>query len=880
MFRNNEKLMMFMFLVLFFGISGVGSASAADVPVANFTSNATQGMAPLSVQFNDTSIGNPTSWNWNFGDGINSTLQNPTHAYKTAGTYNVTLTASNSVGSNTLTQNNYIAVIPQIYSSYLGGSSSDQGYSITVGKNGNIYITGRTSSTNFPTTNNAYQTQNGGGYDAFLSEFNSNGSLIYSTYLGGNNTDSGNSVAIDNAGNVYITGSTTSTNFPTTSNAYQTQIAGGENVFLSEFNSSGSIIYSTYLGGSSFDTGKGIALDKNGNIYLTGETSSLNFPITSNAYQTQNVGVGDVFLTEFNSNKTLIYSTYLGGSGLQYGYGVAVDNSGNAYITGYTSSSNFPITSNAYQKSPTGTLNSNHAFISEFDLNGNLIYSSYLGGNGGDYGYGIAVDNSGNTYITGYTTSNNFPITSNAYQKTYIGSNTYDAFLSEFNSFGNLIYSTYLGGSVDIGTGITVDNIGNVYITGYTSSPNFPITNNAYQKTYGGSSYDAFLSEFNSGGNLIYSTFIGGNNLDYGYSVAVDNTGNTYITGYTVSTNFPTTSEAYQTQYAGGTYDGFIVKLKIPAAPITSFTANTISGTAPLNIQFNDTSSNSPTSWLWTFGDGESSTQQNPTYTYNTPGKYTVTLTATNADGNNTITMNNLINVIGPVADNTTGLTYITIGAAVNAANNGDTILVNGGNYIENVILNKNLILEASGQVNIIPLDSTQPVFLINNSGSGSTIQGFTITGSTNSGIYINNATGNTILNNTLLGNNSTSWGICIVNSNGQNNITGNNVTNCIEGINLYDTTGANITYNTAISNVYDGIALTYSNNNTITNNNGTTLNVSGIRLNNSNNNTVTNNNLTGNIWTSISLVSSQYNRDHYQHSIQQPGRNVPIQFQ
>lgn len=162
-------------------------------------------MAPLSVQFNDTSIGNPTSWNWNFGDGINSTLQNPTHAYKTAGTYNVTLTASNSVGSNTLTQNNYIAVIPQIYSSYLGGSSSDQGYSITVGKNGNIYITGRTSSTNFPTTNNAYQTQNGGGYDAFLSEFNSNGSLIYSTYLGGNNTDSGNSVAIDNAGNVYIT---------------------------------------------------------------------------------------------------------------------------------------------------------------------------------------------------------------------------------------------------------------------------------------------------------------------------------------------------------------------------------------------------------------------------------------------------------------------------------------------------------------------------------------------------------------------------------------------------------------------------------------------------------------------------------------------------
>ena len=216
----------------------------------------------------------------------------------------------------------------------------------------------------------------------------------------------------------------------------------------------------------------------------------------------------------------------------------------------------------------------------------------------------------------------------------------------------------------------------------------------------------------------------------------------------------------------------------------------------------------------------------------------------------------------GPITDINTGLTYNTIQSAISDSNtsNGDTITVFNGNYTENVILNKSLVLESLGLVNIIPLDSTNPVITITSSGSGSTIQGFNISGSTNSGIYINNATGNTIFNNTILGNNTTSWGICLVNCNGPNNITENSVNSFIEGINLYNTTGASITNNKAVSNVYDGIALTLSNNNTITNNNGTTLNVSGIRLNNSNNNTVANNDLTGNIWTSISTVSSQNN--------------------
>ncbi|MGB7968661.1 MAG: SBBP repeat-containing protein, partial [Methanobacterium sp.] len=237
MFRNKEKLLLLMFLTLFFCISGVGAASAAEVPVANFTSNVTNGAAPLSVQFNDTSTGNPTSWYWDFGDNQNSTVQNPTHTYTNAGTYNVSETVTTVEGSNTDTQNNYIAVIPTNYVTYLGGNQTDQGHSIAVDSKGNIYVTGSTISANFPTTSNAYQKTYSGGQDAFLSEFNSSGNLIYSTYLGGDNTDYGWNVVVGNNGIIYVAGWTNSTDFPTTNGAYQTSNNGLQNAFLSEFNS-------------------------------------------------------------------------------------------------------------------------------------------------------------------------------------------------------------------------------------------------------------------------------------------------------------------------------------------------------------------------------------------------------------------------------------------------------------------------------------------------------------------------------------------------------------------------------------------------------------------------------------------------------------------
>ena len=316
--------------------------------------------------------------------------------------------------------------------------------------------------------------------------------------------------------------------------------------------------YSTYLGGNSNDVANCIAIDTSGNSYVTGTEWSTDFP-TANAYQDKKGGNYDVFVTKFNSaGNVLSYSTYLGGSKLDYGQSIAVDSSGNAYITGQTKSSDFP-TKNAYQETYAGGENDGDAFVSVLNSAGNaLAYSTYLGGTKGDFGYGIAVDTSANAYITGYTISTDFP-TVNAYQQTHGGYQ--DAFATKINSTGSILYSTYLGGnSVDIGHSIAVNASGNAYVTGETSSDDFP-TVNPYQVTRGGS-YNAFVTKFNQNGDtLIYSTYIGGSISEGGEDIAVDASGNAFVTGYTFSTDFPTVN-AYQGTYAGGENDGdaFVTK--------------------------------------------------------------------------------------------------------------------------------------------------------------------------------------------------------------------------------------------------------------------------------------------------------------------------------
>jgi hypothetical protein len=392
--------------------------------------------------------------------------------------------------------------------------------------------------------------------------------LAYATYLGGSNNDAGTSVAVDSAGNAYITGTTNSNNFPTTNGAFQTSFAGGSSdhdVFVSKLNPSGSaLLYSTYLGGSGDDQGNGIAVDTSGNTYITGDTNSSNFPTTSGALQTSfSGGYYLAFVSKLNPSGTaLIYSSYLGSQGSAFGNGIAVDSAGDAYVTGYTGSNTFPTTSGAFQTSSAGGYNA--AFVSKFNPSGSsLLYSTYLSGNNFDRGNAIAVDSGGDAYVTGYTGSSNFPTTSGAFQVNSGGG--INAFVSKLNpSGGALLYSTYLGGSGNNnGNGIAVDSAGDAYVTGSISSGNFPTTRSAIQTSSGGG-IDAFVSKLNpSGSALLYSTYLGGSGYDAGYSITVDSAGSAYVTGGTNSTNFPTTSGALQTSFGGGSLGGnaFLSKL-------------------------------------------------------------------------------------------------------------------------------------------------------------------------------------------------------------------------------------------------------------------------------------------------------------------------------
>jgi len=304
--------------------------------------------------------------------------------------------------------------------------------------------------------------------------------------------------------------------------------------------------YSTYLGGSGVDQSLGIAVDSSGHAYVTGFTTSTNFPTTPGAFQTTAPGgVVDAFVAKLNAaGSALLYCTYLGGSGVDQGFGVAVDSGGHAYVTGFTNSMNFPTTLVAFRTTSGGGA---HAFVTKLNPTGSgLVYSTYLGGSSNDRGLGIAVDSGGHAHVTGLTNSTNFPTTPGTFQTTSGGG--VHAFVTKLNPTGSgLVYSTYLGGSgSDQGQGIAVGSGGHAYVTGSTSSTNFPTTTNAIQPASGGGE-DAFVTMLNSTGTgLVYSTYLGGSGDEEGKGIAVDSRGHAYVTGFTSSINFPRTTGAFQ----------------------------------------------------------------------------------------------------------------------------------------------------------------------------------------------------------------------------------------------------------------------------------------------------------------------------------------------
>ncbi len=448
-----------------------------------------------------------------------------------------------------------------IYSTYLGGSGNDDAYAIAVDPSGAAYVAGSTASTDFPGSPVGGAAAGSGG--AFVTKLNPAGTAVeYSAYFG---AGVAYGVAVDASGQAVVTGSTGgASNFPTTAGAlesYGTASGGG---FVAKLSETGDdLVYSTYFGQSG-TAPAAVAVDVEGDAFVTGSTSyssSSFFPTTSGAFQTTFPGGPSAFVAKLGPAGALDYGTFLGGSaGSSFGAGIAVDVAGDAFVAGYTGSASFP-TLNAYQ-SAFGS-STYDAFLTKVNPSGSgLIYSTYFGSGNTVKAAGVAVDAQGDALLGG--TGVSVPTTTGA----YLTSGT-AAFAAKFApSVATLVYSTYLGGG-QVG-GVAVDSAGDLDLTGQTAGSTFPTTSGAFQTSPGGGGDDAFVARLNpSGSSLLLGSYLGGSGVDVGTGVAVDPLGNTYVTGYTNSSDFPTTSGAFQTtgHTTSASYDAFVSKVALGPRP-------------------------------------------------------------------------------------------------------------------------------------------------------------------------------------------------------------------------------------------------------------------------------------------------------------------------
>ena len=475
------------------------------------------------------------------------------------------------------------------YSTFLGGTSHEFGNGIVVDAAGNAYVVGVTQSPNFPTTAGAFDRTGAASnnLDVFVAKINPTGTaLVYSTFVGGTNFEWGRGIAIDAANNVYVTGQTKSSNFPTTGGAFDRTFnvdtcprcgIDQYDAFVFKLNAAGSnLVYSTFLGGFDIDDGLAITVDTAGSAYVTGETGSSNFPTTSGAFSRVRNGAFDAFVTKLDpTGSALVYSTYLGGSEVDFGTRIALskDGSNQAYIVGNTRSPNFPTTPGAFDTTANGEFD---VFVARLNASGSaLIYSTFLGGSGMEGASGLAVDAAGNAFIGGGTPSPDFPVTPGVFSTVLTGSG--DAFVTKLNAAGSgLIFSTLIGGSGTEGIGgLVLDTDGNIYVAGGTSSADFPMTPTAYDNTFNGAVSDAFIAKLNPGGTaLLYSTFLGGSDNEGAADIAIDAVRSVYVTGQTMSADFPTTPGAPDRVWNGDPLvfwaDAFVAKLTPVDGPGTT----------------------------------------------------------------------------------------------------------------------------------------------------------------------------------------------------------------------------------------------------------------------------------------------------------------------
>ncbi len=404
---------------------------------------------------------------------------------------------------------------------------------------------------------------NPNGYeDIFVSKLNSDlSSLLASTFIGGSTRDYAHAITIDSSGNLYVVGHTGSSNYPTTTGAYDSSPNGFYDGFVSKLSSDlSSLLASTFIGGNRSDSANAITIDSSGNLSVAGGTGSSNYPTTSGAYDSSHNGGQDVFVSKLNSDlSSLLASTFIGGSGGDDAHAITIDSSGNLYVAGWTGSSDYPTTTGAYDSSYNGR---SDVFVSKLgsDLS-SLLASTFIGGSSIDHAHAITINSSSNLYVTGSTDSSDYPTTTGAYDSSHNGGT--DGFVSKFSSdLGGLSASTFIGGSgYDYAYTIAIDSSGKPYVAGTTYSSDYPTTEGAYDSSYNGGEVDIFVSKLDSDlGGLSASTFIGGNSTDWGYAITIDSSGNLYVVGHTGSSNYPTTTRAYDSSHNGDP-DVFVSKL-------------------------------------------------------------------------------------------------------------------------------------------------------------------------------------------------------------------------------------------------------------------------------------------------------------------------------
>ena len=455
------------------------------------------------------------------------------------------------------------------WSTFVGGTGVDCPVGVATNQAGEVFIVGYSASTDYPTSSGVYQAAKRADDDVIVTKLHADGSMAWSTYLGGSRWDAGRGVAVDVNGNVYVCGETISDDFPVTAGAFRTAIgmSGTYDAFVTKIGPNGNVLsYSTYLGGISDDYGNSIGVNSSGQVTVAGTTGSTDFPTTSGVVKPtrtpQLFDGSDGFVAKLNGTGTgLVYSTYVGSnSGSDLIRRVALDANDRATVTGSTASPDFPTTASAMDRTFGGI---KEAFAARLNETGSAyVFSTYLGGSAVDEGFGIAVDAAGNTYAVGATTSTDFPTAGSVFQPNWGGgTSVYDGYVVKLSPTGSALFSSFLGASgSDAAYGVAVSAGGSACVTGACTSTNFPVTAGAISGVYSGGAADAFVTVIApSGASLAYSTYLGSSGNDQACAIAVRTDGRVVVAGYTDGTTFPTTAGAFDRTHSGtGTSDGFV----------------------------------------------------------------------------------------------------------------------------------------------------------------------------------------------------------------------------------------------------------------------------------------------------------------------------------